>query len=173
MCALRCMLHCRLELLPDAFFRALESDDAGSLTASSTGPLPEEMVGIARHRRQAHRAASTASTATSFLQSFSLSTFITLPSAPTAAASGDWQSAKLNGEGEKRAAAAAAATLAACHFEDAFLDSKFLKSESLKPLAAAIIRAGGPIPRPPGTGKESAEWDVAELALDLLLTVGD
>lgn len=62
-------------------------------------------------------------------------------------------------------------TLSSCNLQDIFIDSKFLRQESLVHLVKAIVWASGSIPRQSSSGPGGANWDVSELCLELLFTV--
>lgn len=76
---------------------------------------------------------------------------------------------QLTSEVDRLFASSSDETLTLCAFEDIFIDSKFLKQESLVHLVKAIVWASGSIPRSSGSG--AANWDVSELCLELLFTV--
>ncbi|GFR51100.1 hypothetical protein Agub_g13429 [Astrephomene gubernaculifera] len=88
-----------------------------------------------------------------------------------AAAAAAWEAGNAAlSEGERAAVTAAEECLIRCAFEDAFMDSKFLKQESLVQLVRAICSSCGPIPRPPSSSSQ-LPWDASELCLELLFTV--
>jgi hypothetical protein len=59
---------------------------------------------------------------------------------------------------DQEAAARAARVIEECHVEEVFVDSKFLRAETLTRLAKAIVWAAGPLPRQ--TGAQSGDWEV-------------
>lgn len=149
----------RFNILPESFVKALDSEEGGALTSSADG-------GLLRYKRDKSKT-NISTGSSSFLRSFSTSItqLITLPTSepefPPAPSS----------EAEKRFEQNTKETMEACHFEDVFRDSKFLKPGSLQQLVQAIIWASGPLPRPSNTPSSAADWDIAELCLDLLFTV--
>ncbi|KAJ9529408.1 hypothetical protein QJQ45_013728 [Haematococcus lacustris] len=93
---------------------------------------------------------------------------------------------------EPPAASTAAKLMAQCSWQDLFIESHYLRQESLAALVRALCFSSGPIPRPsgaaaastiPATGVTagtaytacrndvSAGWDVSELCLELLYTL--
>ncbi|MEW5304445.1 MAG: hypothetical protein WDW36_007055 [Sanguina aurantia] len=77
-------------------------------------------------------------------------------------------------ESDRQFAALSEDVMVSCGFEDVFMDSKFLKQESLQHLVKAILSSGGSIPRSTVGGAANngpAAWDVAELCLELCFTV--
>jgi len=176
--------------LPDTFCSALAGDGEGGLVVR-----PGEAHSL-RVRRAAAAKAQAASAGTSIFRSITsilggsmsenldsyagreYSELHASPSAPHLAG--------LNEE-DSTAASVTEEVLCKCAFEDIFIDSKFLKQESLGHLMHAIIHSSGPIPRPAanGTGGGSSGgsayaaagagitggWDVAELCLELLFTM--
>ncbi|PNW80894.1 hypothetical protein CHLRE_07g334100v5 [Chlamydomonas reinhardtii] len=169
----------RRGLLPDSFCRALNGDGDGGLV------VRDGECSSLRARRLALQRAGTANSGTSsiFKHISSFTQILSLSSEPTgndpsagrgntnsiAAATAAMEAANaLLSEPERAAVVAAEDCLTKCAFEDAFMDSKFLKQESLVQLVRAICGSGGPIPRPPSS---SMPWDASELCLELLFTV--
>ncbi|KAG2488975.1 hypothetical protein HYH03_012417 [Edaphochlamys debaryana] len=166
----------RRGLLPDTFCRALNGDGDGGLV------VREGECASLKARRAALQRAGTNNSGTSsiFKHISSFTQILSLGSEPTtqdpsasrggaasAAAAMDAANALLS-EPERAAVAAAEDCLTKCGFEDAFMDSKFLKQESLVQLVRAICSSGGQIPRP---ASSSVPWDATELCLELLFTV--
>ncbi|GIL44250.1 hypothetical protein Vafri_1768 [Volvox africanus] len=179
----------RRMLLPDSFCKALNGDGDGGLVVRDV-----DCVSLKVRRMVLQRAGNNIGGSSSILKhiSSSFTQMLTLgtdlgaisessvgsvsrsgagvPSA-AAAAKSRMEKADLElTEAERAAAARTEECLAACGFEDAFTDSKFLKQESLAQLVRAICSSSGPIPRQ-NSSLGSYPWDVSEVCLELLYTV--
>lgn len=148
-------LH-KLDLLPPALWRLYDDGAEDGRTAGSGESPP-------RYRRVQSR--SQLPVPTSFFRSVStqLTQLIALPSEPEFAD-------RVATQVERDCEARTLACLEACHIEDMFADSKFLKAESLLKLVQAIVWASGPLTKGPPPGG-SPDWEAAEVCLDLLLVV--
>ncbi|KXZ43437.1 hypothetical protein GPECTOR_90g523 [Gonium pectorale] len=179
----------RRGLLPDSFCGALNGDGDGGLVVREA-----ECSSLRARRLALQRAGTAASNASSIFRhiSSSFTTMLALgaePEPPAGSGAGGGASAGGGAGGsspasviaaaqeayyaglsepERAAVGAAEECLTSCAFEDAFMDSKFLKQESLVQLVRAICASGGPIPRPPSS---ALPWDASELCLELLFTV--
>ncbi|KAL6762500.1 hypothetical protein V8C86DRAFT_3130845 [Haematococcus lacustris] len=184
-------------VLPDSFCSALTHQEGGL----AVRPGEDKSLAV---RRAAAASQAQASQSTSFLVrsitqmlgggGVSLAPAESVTQVSDSLLGSQPDSAATNGlaSEEPPAASTAAKLMAQCSWQDLFIESHYLRQESLAALVRALCFSSGPIPRPsgaaaastiPATGVTagtaytacrndvSAGWDVSELCLELLYTL--
>ncbi|KAJ9530132.1 hypothetical protein QJQ45_023410 [Haematococcus lacustris] len=184
-------------VLPDSFCAALTHQEGGL----AVRPGEDKSLAV---RRAAAASQAQASQSTSFLVrsitqmlgggGVSLAPAESVTQVSDSLLGSQPDSAATNGlaSEEPPAASTAAKLMAQCSWQDLFIESHYLRQESLAALVRALCFSSGPIPRPsgaaaastiPATGVTagtaytacrndvSAGWDVSELCLELLYTL--